>query len=166
MNDDIRIYVASLADYNSGRLHGVWIDVYDTSTVDEILEEIDAMLKESTEPVAEEYAIHDYECPISISEYEDMDTIIRIAEVVDKYSTEAVKAAAECISADINDIESALDSGYALYKDTDEAVDEFLESIECPDSLICYIDYDAVWRDLQMDGYSELEDGSVAHFYG
>lgn len=43
-----RIYVASLSDYNAGRLHGVWIDA--TLDPDAIEEQIRAMLFESAHP--------------------------------------------------------------------------------------------------------------------
>jgi len=55
-----RIYVASLADYNAGRLHGRWIDA--DQPIQVIREEIAAMLAESKEHFgAEERAIHDHE---------------------------------------------------------------------------------------------------------
>src|SRR5581483_3902347 len=54
-----RIYVASLADYNAGRLHGVWIDA--AQEPDDLQLHINAMLARSTEPIAEEWAIHDFE---------------------------------------------------------------------------------------------------------
>jgi len=44
----MRIYVACLASYNSGILHGRWIEA--TADVDEMQEEIDAMLRESPCP--------------------------------------------------------------------------------------------------------------------
>ncbi len=43
-----RIYVACLASYNAGKLHGVWIDCDQDS--DSIRDDIDAMLRESPEP--------------------------------------------------------------------------------------------------------------------
>jgi hypothetical protein len=46
--DSPRIYAADLAAYNSGRLHGCWIDVAGKSG-DEIGDEIDAMLARSPE---------------------------------------------------------------------------------------------------------------------
>jgi antirestriction protein len=57
--DAPRIYVASLADYNAGRLHGVWIDA--AQSAEEIMDEAAEMLKDSREPGAEEWAIHDHE---------------------------------------------------------------------------------------------------------
>lgn len=54
-----RIYVACLASYNNGVLHGAWIDA--TLSEDEIQQEINKMLKSSPVSDAEEWAIHDYE---------------------------------------------------------------------------------------------------------
>lgn len=98
-----RIYVASLADYNAGRLHGAWIRA--NQDAEQLHEAIQAMLDDSPENRlcvwcgreahehprysqdkgahgmvpgnAEEWAIHDYEGfgPIRLSEYEDMETV-------------------------------------------------------------------------------------------
>jgi antirestriction protein len=51
------IYVASLSDYNAGRLHGRWIDA--AVEVEQVVEEIEAILAESKEEIAEEWAVHD-----------------------------------------------------------------------------------------------------------
>ena len=74
-----RIYVASLSDYNAGHLHGRWIDA--TQDREAILDEIQAMLAESPEPVAEEFAIHDYDDfgSIELGEWEDLDRVHELA---------------------------------------------------------------------------------------
>jgi antirestriction protein len=73
-----RIYVASLSDYNAGRLHGIWLD----ADVDEetLHEGVRTMLAASTEPYAEEYAIHDYESfgPLHINEFESLESVSRL----------------------------------------------------------------------------------------
>ncbi|MEO0467721.1 MAG: antirestriction protein ArdA, partial [Pseudomonadota bacterium] len=53
--DAPRIYVACLAAYNNGRLHGRWIDATDPH---EVWQQVSAMLAASPEPDAEEWAIH------------------------------------------------------------------------------------------------------------
>lgn len=79
--DNPRIYVASLSDYNAGRLHGAWIDLDETTTVDEVEEAVQAMLATSPEPVAEEWAIHDYEGfgGIRIEEYAGFAFVVEVA---------------------------------------------------------------------------------------
>ena len=59
MNNEIQIYVADLAAYNNGKLHGMWIDT--TQSVDEIFDIIKTLLESSPEEDAEEFAIHDHE---------------------------------------------------------------------------------------------------------
>lgn len=58
--DSPRIYVACLSSYNAGRLYGRWIELAGMDG-DDIRAEIDAMLKDSPMPGAEEYAVHDFE---------------------------------------------------------------------------------------------------------
>lgn len=72
-----RIYAACLASYNAGSLHGEWIDATDA---DEIREGIENMLSESRQPIAEEWAIHDYENfgGLRLSEYADLDKVAEL----------------------------------------------------------------------------------------
>lgn len=109
MTTSPRIYVACLAAYNNGCLHGTWIDA--DQPADEIWADIQAMLKESpenrtcqwcgatlvsTDPVcwdkpcshgqhmpghAEEWAIHDYEGfgELRLSEWESVERVAAIA---------------------------------------------------------------------------------------
>lgn len=79
------IYVASLSDYNAGRLHGVWIDA--NQSAEEITAEVEAMLKESPSADAEEWAIHDYEGfgPIRLSEWESFDRVVALAEMIETH---------------------------------------------------------------------------------
>ena len=74
------IYVASLSDYNAGRLHGVWLDA--NRAPEELQASINMMLAASDEDVAEEFAIHDYEewGPVHLDEYTPLDMISRVAK--------------------------------------------------------------------------------------
>lgn len=74
-----RIYVASLADYNSGRLVGRWLDA--DQDEDELRRGAEDMLRSAAEPGAEEFAIHDYEgfAGLRLSEYESLATVARLA---------------------------------------------------------------------------------------
>lgn len=80
-----RIYLASLADYNAGRLHGRWIEANQPAEC--IREQIAAMLRESNEPIAEEWAIHDYEnfAGLRLSEFEDIERVSEVARLIDEH---------------------------------------------------------------------------------
>ena len=75
-----RIYVASLSDYNEGRLYGKWIDA--AQDAEELQRSIDQMLRDSPSPCAEEWAVHDYEGfgPLRFDEFESMDVFARVAK--------------------------------------------------------------------------------------
>jgi antirestriction protein len=74
------IYVASLSDYNAGRLHGRWIDA--ARGPEHVAEQTEQMLADSAEDGAEEVAIHDYIHfgAWSPGEYESIHVVCRVAE--------------------------------------------------------------------------------------
>lgn len=80
-----QIYVASLVDYNAGRRHGGWIDA--AQGVQGILAAIQGMLRQSCEPFATEWAIHDSQGfgPIRIREHADLASVSLIARGVETH---------------------------------------------------------------------------------
>lgn len=86
-----RIYVASLSDYNAGRLHGNWVTVDDGMDEGDLWNEIQKILDSSPEAKitgfpAEEWAIHDFEIPygIEVSEWESMERLIVLNDRIDE----------------------------------------------------------------------------------
>lgn len=80
-----RIYAASLSDYNSGRLHGEWIDV-DGMDADDLTARIGAMLARSPVPGAEEWAIHDHEgFGDSLGEHSSAEEVVTLAALLDEH---------------------------------------------------------------------------------
>ena len=79
--DPIRIYVACLAAYNNGHLHGSWIEVSDEAS---IWEAVQAMLFASPIDEAEEWAIHDYEGfeGAEVGEYYSFANVVELAEYI------------------------------------------------------------------------------------
>jgi len=79
-----RIYVACLAAYNNGTLHGAWIDATDA---DEIAEAVAAMLAASPVAGAEEWAIHDHEGfgGWSPGESEDFATVAEVGALLEEH---------------------------------------------------------------------------------
>ena len=80
--DTPRIYVACLAAYNNGYLHGAWIDADRDPWA--IWADIRDMLAKSPIPDAEEHAIHDYKAfkGVSIAEYAGIDRVAEIAAFI------------------------------------------------------------------------------------
>lgn len=80
------VYVASLADYNAGRLHGTWIDP--AQDLDEVHEAVSEMLRRSRTPGAEEYAIHDFSGfgrHVEMGEYTPLDRVHALALGMKEY---------------------------------------------------------------------------------
>lgn len=77
-----RIYVASLSDYNAGRLHGAWLDA--TEEPEALAAEVEAMLAISPTPGAEEWAIHDHEGfgPLHLGEYEPLERVSALGQAI------------------------------------------------------------------------------------
>jgi antirestriction protein len=76
------IYVACLASYNNGVLHGVHIDLDEGIEEPDVWQAIKEMLARSKEPHAEEWAIHDYSGfgPIRLGENERFSKVLMWAE--------------------------------------------------------------------------------------
>ncbi len=96
MSDEIRVYVADLAAYNNGKLHGVWINA--TDDLDDIQEQVNQMLDESPEQGAEEYALHDYEGfnGYGLGEYESIGSVHEIAAYFYNRGHRILRSVATC----------------------------------------------------------------------
>ncbi len=153
--DAPRIYVASLSDYNAGRLHGVWIDLDGLDQAD-IEEAVATMLRASREPLAEEWAIHDYEFSgIKIAESEDFGTVATLAAAITEHGP-ALAAYWEYIGTiDANDLADSFEEAFQGEYDSETAyAEELIEDsgtlANVPDYIARYFDYEAYARDLFM----------------
>ncbi|MFZ5712716.1 MAG: antirestriction protein ArdA [Bradyrhizobium sp.] len=148
-----RVYVACLAAYNSGYLHGAWIDA--DQDADEIRDEIAAMLARSPVEDAEEYAIHDYEGfeGVSISEYAGIDSVARMAAFIAEHGALGA-GLLEHFSGDMEQAESALQDCYhGRFASLADYMEELTtESVKIPEALRYYVDWDAMARDADMSG--------------
>lgn len=160
-----KIYVACLAAYNSGYLHGQWIEVGDKETV---FEEIKAMLAKSPIPNAEEWAIHDYEgfYGLRLSEYESIEAVVELAEMIKEHG-EAWASYAGYVGIEYATKEN-FEEAYQGEWDSEEDFAENLahETMEIPKHLEFYIDYEKFARDLFINDYfsSEADNGGVYVF--
>ena len=145
-----RVYVACLASYNAGKLHGKWIDA--TQCPDDIQADVDAMLAESTEPFAEEWAIHDHEGLGDIGEYESFERVSAIGQAVDDAGDDAPALLAfldndsnvdpedfeDCYAGEWDSLE---DFAYDFHEDTGGLSDH---------PLLAHVDWKSVARDMNV----------------
>ena len=182
---EIRIYVACLAAYNNGVLHGKWIDA--TQSEDEIWEEIRAMLKASPIPGAEEHAIHDYEGfgGMRLSEYE---SIARVAEMASAIEDHGVAFACYVNyvggDPDVSDFEEAYRGSWESEEAFAEHHVEELGWAEVPagefeigygisgpikinpiESLMPYLDMEMIARDLFSGDYFSADADGETHVF-
>lgn len=155
-----RIYVASLADYNAGRLHGRWIDA--DQPAEDIYDEVQEMLAESKEPIAEEWAIHDYDGfgPLNLSEYESFEKVSDYATAISEHG-EAFAAWVEQQGNDsVEDFQEAyIGTGWNSLEDYAAELIEEIYDTKSMGNLAYYIDYEKFARDLEIgDGYWTFTD--------
>jgi antirestriction protein len=168
-NDTPRIYVADLSAYNNGRLHGSWIDA--TQEPDAIYEEIQAMLKKSPEPSAEEWAIHDFENfgGLKLSESEDIEKVSQVAKLIEEHGP----LFAELVSyyggvENIDDAVEAMEENYqGGYDSLADWAEQFAKDTGASmDKYESYIDWERVGNDADMSGdvFTIEVDGKVHVF--
>ncbi|WP_084398935.1 antirestriction protein ArdA [Henriciella aquimarina] len=150
--DRPRIYVACLAAYNNGCLHGRWIEA---TTPDEVMDEVRAMLAASPIRRAEEWAIHDYEGfeGAHLSEYASFGTVCNLADfiaehgrlgaLVRRHFGDDLEQAVAAFDDYAGCFSSRADFAEELYRDT---------GTEFPAALEYYIDWSALARDMELNG--------------
>lgn len=159
------IYVASLADYVNGRLHGVWLDA--ARDPGDIHADIDRMLSSSREPNAEEWAIHDYDQFGSwrVEEYDSIERVSRVARGIAEHGY-AYAAWADIADGDFVDIADAdSDAFHEAFLGHYDSITAYAEQMaddlgythelaQLPEYLQQYVrfDYAALVRDLQASG--------------
>ena len=152
MNQEIRIYVADLAAYNAGYLHGVWIDA--TQDIEDIQDEINQLLAASPVPDAEEYAIHDYEGfdGYRLGEYAGIETAHDVASFIEEFPA----FGAELLNhfTRIEEARSAVENDYCgCYSSLADYAQELTEeTTDIPQNVAYYIDYERMGRDMEMNG--------------
>lgn len=167
-----RIYVASLSDYNAGRLHGTWVEA--ARDVEALYDQIDVMLKTSPAPGAEEWAIHDYEGfgSLRLSEYEALEWISAVATGIVEHG-----GAFAAYAALVNDQPERLKDFETAYRGEWESLEAYAEELlddlgatelleRVPDWLQSYVSLDIAGfaRDLELGGdiwTESTEEGGV-----
>lgn len=148
-----RIYLACLAAYNNGRLHGAWVDADQGD--EHIWNELRKMLKASPDPHAEEWAIHDYEgfADAHLSEHAGFDTVCALAEFISERGDLGGKVH-EHFAGDLEQAKSAFEDYAGVFSSVAEFAEQLHEDIgtEIPDSLKHHIDWQSLGHDLNLGG--------------
>ena len=153
-----RIYVASLSDYNAGRIHGTWIDA--TQDPEDIHKDVQRMLAASPQFFAEEWAIHDYEGfgYARLSEYTDLETVARIANGIETHG-DAFSAWIAYTGDESEENLDKFDEAYmGRWADIREYAEQFADDLGITEDIIpeehrtyITIDIDRLVNDLEMD---------------
>lgn len=152
---EIKVYVADLGAYSAGYLIGDWFTL--PMDEDELREGIQSMLK-----MGEEWAIHDYEAPFSISEYENIFQLNEKLEGLDLSDIEDDEFGAIVQYMGMDEgIEKITSEEYRVWNE-DSMADiafEFYtetgllgEAEEKMPTLASYIDWERVGRDMEIEG--------------
>ena len=147
-----RIYVADLASYNSGYLHGVWI--YASEELEVIWEQINAMLANSPIANSEEWAVHDYEGfgGYQVSEYKSIASLNEIALFIEEHEQLGTLLLTNFY--DLDEARKTMEENYhgcyASLADYAQAFTE--ETTDIPTTLEYYIDYEKMGKDWEMPG--------------
>lgn len=156
---EIRIYVACLASYNNGILHGAWIDACQDEAA--VWDEIKAMLKVSPVPGAEEYAIHDYEGfeGARIEEYSGIAEVCALAAFIEEHGALGGRLLEHF--GDLESAKAAIDEDYhGAFASVAEFAQELTEeTTQIPEPLRYYIDYERMARDLEINNILAIETG-------
>lgn len=149
----IRIYVACLAAYNNGILHGAWIDA--TQGEAGIWDDVRAMLAASPEPDAEEWAIHDYEGfeGALISEWTSFERITELAEFIEEHGELGGKLL-EHFCGELDEARAAFEDYSGQHESLEYFAIDLTEQtgLKIPEGLQSYIDYASMGRDMEWSG--------------
>ena len=154
---EIRIYVACLAAYNNGILHGCWINA--DQDVDGIWSSIAAMLKASPIEEAEEYAIHDYEGfeGAPVSESQGIESVAELAAFIAEHGALGGKLVE--YFGDLAEARAAIEDHYAgQYRSLADFAQELTEqTTEIPANLQFYVDWERMANDLAINDVLSIE---------
>jgi antirestriction protein len=166
-----RIYVACLAAYNNGHLHGEWIDA--DQSPEDIAAAVTAMLAASPEPGAEEWAIHDYEGfgELRLSEWESFERVSAIAEGVATHGPAFAAWLSYDADRDPVDAEAFEDAYLGEWDSMKAYAEDYAESTglydaaEAAGSRYVTVDVDSLARDLDIELYSVDADGGGIYVF-
>ena len=161
-----RIWVGSLADYNAGRLHGEWLNAAVEDS--DLQAAVARILAASREPVAEEWAIFDYDdfAGYRVAEYDQLEVVAAIARGIKEHGS-VFGAWAEIHDGNRDMLAQFEESYLGEYADPADWARELLDSDALeraldeviPESLRAYVQihYDDFVEDARLSGDLHFE---------
>lgn len=157
----IKIAITNLGKYNEGSLIFKWLELPCTDEeLAEALEEIGINER------YEEYFISDYESDfdgLKIDEYDNLQELNTLAERAEAVDAELLAAILEAETSDLSAALEIAESGDVQFYDSmtlEELAEEFVEEgLFSTETLLRYIDFEKLGRDLSFDGYTETDAG-------
>ena len=148
-----RIYIADLAAYNAGILHGIWIDA--CQDIEDIQKQVRELLENSPVEDSEEYAIHDFEGfgSVRLSEYQGIYSAHEIACFIEQHG----ELGAELLNYFHENMEEALTALEDHYAGCHTSLEDFVqelteETTDIPENISFYIDYSRMAYDMEVSG--------------
>lgn len=166
-NLEPKIYVACLAAYNNGFLHGNWVSA--SSDIDAMHDEIKKILACSPIPKAEEWTIHDYEAfgEIDINEYTSLETISNLVSFINEHGE--LGASVYCYARDLDEARRLLEDCYQGEFASDEDFAYYwIHEVDCrkiPEYIQHYIDYKAMARDFFINDFFSINLDHKVHVF-
>lgn len=150
---EVKVYISNLHTYNEGNTKGAWFTL--PVTYEEVAEKI------GLNNEAEEFAIHDYEAPYRISEYdsiaklnEDYGYLEEVMEFIPNEDDvkEIIRQCYDSIEELFNEVEDI-----TLYQvdSMEELAGDIVEScgvLDAMGDMSCYFNYAMLARDLDING--------------
>lgn len=165
---EMQVYIVNLGKYNEGHLVGAWF----TPPID--LEDMKERI--GLNDTYEEYAIHDYELPFSVGEYTSIDEINRLCEMVNELEGSSLYDELSAVQGMwFSSLEELLENkdDIICYDDCDSMesvaqyyVEETGSLGEIPSNLQNYIDYQALGRDMEIEGNFLVTSHGVFEYLG
>lgn len=176
---ELRGYITNLGKYNEGELVGKWISFpIEEEELQEVLKEIGCCYYdeegEYTNTSYEEYFFTDYESEIDLDlrEYTSIDTLNVIAEQLQDWDKETLKAACDVWS--LSEVLENDPGDYMILSDVHNYYDlgyYWIEESGCYDlkgleSIRNYIDYESFGRDVYLETNSGFSNYGYIEYIG
>lgn len=174
----MEIYITDLAAYNAGHLIGEWValPMDEDDLKAKITEILSTGAKVCGDGEHEELFITDYECQfMRLNEYDNIEKLNEIAEAVDGLQEHELKAIRFLMDNNlVNDLEEAIEryENVIIHEDATmedlayEFVNECYNLDSLPSIIANNIDYEAIGREMEMDGRYFEEDGDIYEYLG